>query len=86
MRFLAGAGLLVVGLLVATWAVTVFALLTRSPDSGWVNGVEYAGPFFLGGSLAIAAGARLLRAKAVGADSRWNRVTGIARPTGEARG
>jgi hypothetical protein len=63
MRFVAGAGLLVVGLLVATWAVTVFALLTRSPDSGWVNGVEYAGPFFLGGSLAIAAGALLLRAK-----------------------
>ncbi len=61
MRFVAGAVLLAVGVLAATWGVAVFALLTRSPDSDWVNGAEYAAPFVLGGSLAVAAGARFLR-------------------------
>ncbi len=61
MRFVAGAVLLVFGVLAATFGLAVFALLTRSPDSGWVNGAEYAAPFVLGGSLAVVAGERFLR-------------------------
>jgi hypothetical protein len=61
MRFVAGALLLVFGVLAATWGVAVFGLLTRSPDSDWINGAEYAAPFVLGGSLAVAAGERFLR-------------------------
>jgi hypothetical protein len=61
MRFAAGAVLMVVGVLVGTWGVAVFALLTRSPDSDWMNGATYAVPFVLGGLLGLAAGVRLIR-------------------------
>ena len=63
MRPIAAAVLLVVGVLAGMCGVAVFVLLTRSPDSGWINGAANGGPFVLGGMLGLSAAVQLLRGR-----------------------
>jgi len=51
------------GLLVVAFGLSVLVLLTRSPDSDLGNGVLYGGPVVLAGLVALGLGIGLIRAK-----------------------
>ncbi len=58
---LVGVLALVAGSGVAAWAVAVFILLARSPDSGWEVGLQYSLPVLLAAAVTAATGVHLMR-------------------------